>query len=33
MDKKPGDTTGQAFLGFGAKWYVLAPNGKKIDTD
>jgi predicted lipoprotein with Yx(FWY)xxD motif len=33
MDKKPGDTTGQDFLGFGAKWYVLAPSGKKIDND
>jgi predicted lipoprotein with Yx(FWY)xxD motif len=33
QDKKPGDTKGQNFLGFGAKWYVLAPNGKKIDTD
>jgi predicted lipoprotein with Yx(FWY)xxD motif len=30
QDKKPGDTTGQDFLGFGAKWYVLAPSGKKI---
>jgi predicted lipoprotein with Yx(FWY)xxD motif len=33
QDKKPGDTLGQDFLGFGAKWYVLAPNGKKIDED
>jgi predicted lipoprotein with Yx(FWY)xxD motif len=33
QDKKPGDTTGQDFLGFGAKWYVLAPSGKKIDND
>jgi predicted lipoprotein with Yx(FWY)xxD motif len=33
MDKKPGDTTGEGFFGFGAKWYVLAPNGKKIDSD
>jgi predicted lipoprotein with Yx(FWY)xxD motif len=33
QDKKPGDTLGQDFLGFGAKWYVLAPNGKKIDSD
>jgi predicted lipoprotein with Yx(FWY)xxD motif len=33
MDKKAGDTTGQDFLGFGAKWYVLAPSGKKIDSD
>jgi predicted lipoprotein with Yx(FWY)xxD motif len=33
QDKKKGDTKGQDFLGFGAKWYVLAPNGKKIDSD
>jgi predicted lipoprotein with Yx(FWY)xxD motif len=33
QDKKQGDTKGQDFLGFGAKWYVLAPNGKKIDSD
>jgi predicted lipoprotein with Yx(FWY)xxD motif len=33
QDKKAGDTLGQDFLGFGAKWYVLAPNGKKIDSD
>jgi predicted lipoprotein with Yx(FWY)xxD motif len=30
QDKKAGDTTGQNFLGFGAKWFVLAPSGKKI---
>jgi predicted lipoprotein with Yx(FWY)xxD motif len=33
QDKKKGDTKGQDFLGFGAKWYVLAPSGKKIDED
>ena len=33
QDKKAGDTLGQDFLGFGAKWYVLAPNGKKIEND
>jgi predicted lipoprotein with Yx(FWY)xxD motif len=33
QDKKAGDTLGQDFLGFGAKWYVLAPSGKKIDSD
>jgi predicted lipoprotein with Yx(FWY)xxD motif len=32
-DKKAGDTTGQGINQFGAKWYVLAPSGKKIDTD
>jgi predicted lipoprotein with Yx(FWY)xxD motif len=29
-DKKAGDTKGQALRAFGAKWYVLAPSGKKI---
>jgi predicted lipoprotein with Yx(FWY)xxD motif len=33
QDSKPGDTMGQDFSAFGAKWYVLAPNGKKIDKD
>jgi predicted lipoprotein with Yx(FWY)xxD motif len=32
-DKKAGDTTGQGINQFGAKWYVLAPSGGKIDTD
>jgi predicted lipoprotein with Yx(FWY)xxD motif len=32
-DKAPGDTTGQDIDQFGAKWYVLAKDGKKIDTD
>ena len=32
-DKKAGDTTGQGINQFGGKWYVLAPSGKKIDTD
>ena len=31
-DKKAGDTTGQGIDQFGAKWYVLAPSGQKIDT-
>ena len=31
-DKKPGDMNGQGISQFGAKWYVLAPSGKKIDT-
>jgi predicted lipoprotein with Yx(FWY)xxD motif len=31
-DKKPGDMNGQGLSQFGAKWYVLAPSGKKIDT-
>jgi predicted lipoprotein with Yx(FWY)xxD motif len=29
-DKKAGDTKGQALRAFGAKWYVIAPSGKKI---
>ena len=32
-DNEPGDTTGQGLDQFGAKWYVLAPGGDKIDTD
>jgi predicted lipoprotein with Yx(FWY)xxD motif len=31
-DKKPGDMNGQGISQFGAKWYVLAPSGKKVDT-
>jgi predicted lipoprotein with Yx(FWY)xxD motif len=29
-DSKPGETNGQGNPGFGAPWYVLAPNGKEI---
>jgi len=32
-DKTAGDRTGQGINQFGAKWYVLAPSGSKIDTD
>ncbi len=32
-DGKSGDLTGQALNQFGAKWYVLAPSGSKVDTD
>jgi predicted lipoprotein with Yx(FWY)xxD motif len=32
-DRKPGDMNGQGLNQFGAKWYVLSPNGEKIDTD
>jgi predicted lipoprotein with Yx(FWY)xxD motif len=32
-DKQPGDTNGQGLDQFGAKWYVLAPAGDKIDDD
>jgi predicted lipoprotein with Yx(FWY)xxD motif len=32
-DAKPGDTRGQGLDQFGAEWYVLAPDGKKIDSD
>ena len=31
-DSKAGDTTGQGLNQFGAKWYVLAPSGDKIDN-
>jgi predicted lipoprotein with Yx(FWY)xxD motif len=30
-DQKPGDVAGQGLDQFGAEWYVLAPNGHKID--
>ena len=33
QDKKAGDTAGEGVDGFGAEWYVLAPNGKKIEDD
>jgi predicted lipoprotein with Yx(FWY)xxD motif len=32
-DGKPGDVKGQGLNQFGAKWYVLAPSGRKIDND
>jgi predicted lipoprotein with Yx(FWY)xxD motif len=32
-DHRPGDVTGQDLNQFGAKWYVLAPSGRKVDDD
>ena len=32
-DTAPGTTRGQGSNAFGAKWYVVAPSGQKIDTD
>ena len=32
-DSNPGDTTGQGLNQFGASWYVVSPNGSKIDHD
>ena len=32
-DHKAGQTEGQGVSAFGAKWYVVAPTGKKIDSD
>jgi predicted lipoprotein with Yx(FWY)xxD motif len=32
-DKAAGDLTGQDINQFGAKWYVVGKDGKKIDTD
>jgi predicted lipoprotein with Yx(FWY)xxD motif len=32
-DHKAGQREGQGVKEFGAKWYVVAPNGKKIDND
>ncbi|MEV6782159.1 hypothetical protein [Streptomyces sp. NPDC051098] len=31
-DQKAGDANGQAVDAFGAKWYVISPEGKKITT-
>jgi predicted lipoprotein with Yx(FWY)xxD motif len=31
-DHKAGQTTGQGVKEFGAKWYVVKPSGKKIDS-
>ena len=28
-DKKPGETNGNDFKGFGAQWYALMPNGEE----
>jgi predicted lipoprotein with Yx(FWY)xxD motif len=32
-DKAPGDSKGQGLNNFGGGWYVVAPNGNKIDPD
>jgi predicted lipoprotein with Yx(FWY)xxD motif len=32
-DSRPGDAAGQGLNQFGAKWYVVAPSGDKIDAD
>jgi predicted lipoprotein with Yx(FWY)xxD motif len=32
-DSQPGDTAGQGLSQFGAKWYVLASSGDKVDRD
>jgi predicted lipoprotein with Yx(FWY)xxD motif len=32
-DTKPGDVKGQGLDQFGGEWYVVAPNGHKIDAD
>jgi predicted lipoprotein with Yx(FWY)xxD motif len=32
-DSKAGQTNGQDVMAFGAKWYVVAASGKKIDPD
>lgn len=33
QDTAPGEVRGEGVKAFGAAWYVLAPNGKKIDRD
>jgi predicted lipoprotein with Yx(FWY)xxD motif len=32
-DSRPGQTNGEGSKAFGAAWYVVAPNGRKIDRD
>jgi predicted lipoprotein with Yx(FWY)xxD motif len=32
-NNKPGSTKGEGVNAFGAKWYVVGTNGKKIDND
>lgn len=32
-DTSAGSTTGQGLNQFGAKWYLIAPSGNKLDTD
>jgi predicted lipoprotein with Yx(FWY)xxD motif len=32
-DSAPGATTGQGVNQFGAKWYLVRPNGNKLDND
>jgi predicted lipoprotein with Yx(FWY)xxD motif len=32
-DSRPGQTRGEGLNQFGAKWYVLAASGSKIDRD
>lgn len=32
-DRAPGDVRGEGLKDFGAGWYVLMPNGQKIDKD
>jgi predicted lipoprotein with Yx(FWY)xxD motif len=32
-DKDAGDTKGQGSKAFGAGWYVMTPNGQKVDDD
>jgi len=32
-DRAPGDVRGEGLKNFGAGWYVLMPNGQKIDKD
>jgi predicted lipoprotein with Yx(FWY)xxD motif len=32
-DSRPGDAVGQGLNQFGAKWYVVAASGDKIDID
>ena len=33
QDTQPGQTDGQCVRTFGAEWYVLAPTGRKVESD
>lgn len=33
QDQKPGSTAGENVNGFGGEWYLVSPQGKKIDQD
>ncbi|MGH6913524.1 MAG: hypothetical protein ACREH3_07425, partial [Geminicoccales bacterium] len=32
-DAQPGDTKGQDVEGFGAEWYLISPEGEKVEAE